>query len=260
MTDPSADADPAAGSAPAPGAAASPAAGERAAGGIGAEPGADGDGIDKEPSVADLVRANLADRNSIIDTSLPTVAFLVAYLVTGSQLRPALLAAVVAGVAIAVLRAVRHESVRHILSGFLGVAIAAWLANRTGRAEDFFLPGLLLNLAYGAAFAGSALIRQPLVGVGIRAMTADGGAWRDFGPLRRAAYRATWMWAGLFALRVAVQVPLYLVGAVGALGAAKLVLGFPLFLLGAFATHRLLSPALAQRRLSDESEAWQGSE
>jgi hypothetical protein len=208
---------------------------------------------DAEAGVADLLRENLSDRNSIIDTSLPTVAFLIAYLVTGSQLRPSLVAAVAAGLLVAVLRAVRRESVRHIFSGFLGVAIAAWLANRTGRAEDFFLPGLLLNLGYGAAFAISAAVRQPLVGLGIRLMTGDGGAWRDFEPLRRAAYRATWMWAALFAVRVVVQLPLYLGGFVAALGVAKLVLGFPLFLLGAFATHRLLSPALAERRARTES-------
>ena len=227
--------------------AADQAGGARDAAGEGAAPG--------DASVADLLRANLSDRNSIIDTSLPTVAFLLAYVLTGSQLRPSLIAAVVAGLLVAALRAVRRESVRHIFSGFLGVAVAAWLANRTGRAEDFFLPGLLLNLAYGAAFAVSALVRQPLVGIGIRVMTGDGGAWRDYEPLRRAAYRATWLWAGLFALRVVVQVPMYLAGAVELLGAAKLVLGFPLFLLGAFATHRLLSPPLAQRRALTEEGA-----
>ena len=201
-----------------------------------------------EVGVADLLRENLSDRNSLIDSTLPTLAFLGAYLLSGSQLRIALVAALGAGLIIAVLRAIRRESLRHVLGGFVGVAIAAWLANRTGRAEDFFLPGLLLNIAYAAAFAVSALVRHPLVGIGVSVMTADGGAWRGFGPLRAACYRATWVWAGLFALRVAVQLPLYLAGAVGALGTAKLLLGFPLFLLGAFATHRLLSPALAQRR------------
>jgi hypothetical protein len=220
---------------------------------VGVPPSAEqGDG---EPGVADMLRENLSDRNSIVDTSLPTVAFLIAYLLTGSQLRPSLVAAVAAGLVVAALRAIRRESVRHIFSGFLGVAIAAWLANRTGRAEDFFLPGLLLNLGYAAAFAVSALIRQPLVGLGIRVMTGDGGEWRAFEPLRRAAYRATWLWAGLFTLRVVVQVPLYLGGFVEALGVAKLALGFPLFLLGAFATHRLLSPALAERRARTEAGA-----
>ena len=44
------------------------------------------------------------------------------------------------------------------------------------------------------------------------------------------------MWAGIFVLRVAVQVPLWLSGQVAALGVAKLALGLPLFALGAWAT------------------------
>jgi hypothetical protein len=199
----------------------------------------------------DLLRANLNDRNSLIDSTVPTAAFLIGYLATGSQLRPALIAAVAAGVLVAVLRIVRRESPRHILTGFLGVAIAAFVASRSGRAQDFFLPGLLLNLGYAAAFGISALIRRPLVGIGVQTMTGDGGSWREFPPLRRAVYRATWCWTALFGLRLAVQLPLYFVGAVGVLGTAKLLLGFPLFLLGAFLTYRMLSPALAARAALD---------
>lgn len=200
-----------------------------------------------EVSVSDVVRANLTDKQSLLDSSLPTIAFLIAY-VALSELRPALIAAVAAGVIVAVIRAFRKESLRHILTGFIGVAIAAWLANQTGQAEDFFLPGLLLNIAYAAAFFISALIGKPLVGLGIAAMTNDRGTWAHFGPLRTAAYRATWMWGGLFATRVLVQLPLYFAGAVGALGVAKLAMGFPLFILGALATQRLLQPALAARK------------
>ena len=55
-------------------------------------------------------------------------------------------------------------------------------------------------------------------------------------PLRRRCALLTWMWAGLFGLRVAVQAPLWAAGAVAALGIAKLALGLPLFALGAWAT------------------------
>jgi len=205
---------------------------------------------DDEPqalSVSEVLRSNLSDRNSLIDSSLPTVAFLAVYLLSGSQLVPALVGAVAAGIVIAIARAARRESLRHIASGFLGVAICAFIASRTGRAEDFFLPGLLLNVAYAAAFAVSALIGRPLVGVGVKVMTGDDG-WRDSAPVARAVYQCTWIWAAIFGLRVVVQLPLYLAGAVGALGVAKLALGFPLFLLGAAATYRTLSGPLAQRR------------
>ncbi len=206
-----------------------------------------------DPGVADLLRANFSDKNSMIDASLPTAAFLIAYLVGGSQLRPAIVAALAAAVLIAVLRAVRRESLRHIVSGLLGVAVCAFIANRTNNAEDFFLPGLLLNVVYAAAFAISAMVRKPLVGLGIRFMSGD-DSWHEYPPLRRAAYRATWLWAGVFGLRVAVQAPLYLAENVGALGAAKLVMGFPIFLLALAVSYRLLSPPLAQRRRLSEAQ------
>ena len=53
---------------------------------------------------------------------------------------------------------------------------------------------------------------------------------------RRAFERATWLWAGLFAVRLAVQLPLYLAGAVVALGVARTAMGLPLFALGLWLT------------------------
>ena len=61
-------------------------------------------------------------------------------------------------------------------------------------------------------------------------------AVRPHADLRRSCSLLTWMWAGIFALRVAVQAPLWLSGQVAALGVAKLILGLPLFGLGAWAT------------------------
>ena len=212
-----------------------------------------------DPSIVDVLRQNLNDRNSIIDSSLPTAAFLVAYLVSGSQLTPAIWWAVGAGCLVAVFRVLRKESVQHVLSGFLGVAIAAFIASRTGRAEDFFLPGLLLNVAYTAAFAVSAVVRRPLVGLGIAVMTGDRSGWREDADVRRAAMAATWVWAAVFGLRVLVQLPLYLIGSVAILGVAKLVLGFPLFALGVLITYRLLAPALARRRRRAQEEAERAS-
>ena len=193
----------------------------------------------------------------LIDSSLPTAIFLVVYLVTGSQLMPAVWAALAGGVAVAILRKVRGEPLQQVFAGLIGVGIAAFLAARTGRAEDFFLPGILINLAYGAGFAISALIRRPLVGYAAGAVSGDLTAWYRDPAARRAATTATWLWAGMFSLRVAVQLPLYLAGAVGALGAAKLMLGWPLFLLVAYMSYRIMAPLLRKEdpaAVTDEPE------
>jgi hypothetical protein len=112
------------------------------------------------------------------------------------------------------------------------VAFAAFIARQSGRAENFFLSGLLANAAYATAFLVSIAIKRPLVGVIVSQLDGEGNAWRS-DPVRvRAFVRATWLWAGLFLLRLLVQLPLYLAGAVVALGVARTAMGLPLFALG----------------------------
>ena len=71
-------------------------------------------------------------------------------------------------------------------------------------------------------------------------LDGEGNQWRE-DPVRvRAFVRATWLWAGLFLVRLAVQLPLYLAGAVVALGIARTAMGLPLFGLGLWLTWRLV--------------------
>ncbi|MCH9718664.1 MAG: DUF3159 domain-containing protein, partial [Actinomycetia bacterium] len=158
----------------------------------------------------------------LFDSGAPTAVFVVVYLVSGSQLYPAIWSAVAAGVIVAIVRRIRGESLRHIATGLIGLGIAAFLAARTGRAEDFFLPGILINIGYCLLFAVSALLRRPLVGYAAGAVVGDLSSWRGDDNAYRGAVAATWAWAAMFGARVAVQLPLYLAGLVGALGVAKL--------------------------------------
>ena len=181
----------------------------------------------------------------VIDSGVPTLVFLAWYVLSGQQLRPALVAAVVAGLAIAVWRLLRRESLQQVLAGFVGVAISAFVAARTGRAEDYFLLGIVINVGYGLAYLISILVRWPLIGVIVGFFRGDSTAWRD-DPRQYAAYvTSSWIWVGMFGLRLLVQVPLYLAGAVGALGVMKLLLGWPMFLLAAWLTYRVVHPVLA---------------
>ena len=85
-----------------------------------------------------------------------------------------------------------------VLAGFVGVALAAFIADRTGRAEDFFLPGLLLNAAYATAYLVSIAIRWPLLGVILGPMTGEGMSWRKDPERVRLYSRASWIWVGVF--------------------------------------------------------------
>jgi len=211
-----------------------------------------------------LVRA-IGGWRGLFDSGVPAAVFVIVYLASGSiagenDLGLALWLAIAAGVIVAVWRLVRKESLQQVLAGFVGLGVSAFVASRTGRAEDFFLPGILINLAYGTAFLVSILIRWPLLGVVIGFITGEGLAWRHDRRLRRAYAAASWIWVGVFGLRLLIQVPLYLAEAVGPLGIARIILGWPLFLAAAYLTYRVLRPALARARERANRHATDGGD
>jgi hypothetical protein len=163
----------------------------------------------------------------MIDSSVPALVFVVANAIGG--LRDAVIAAVAVGVLIFVLRLVRREPVTQAFYGFLAVAVAAYLAHRTGKAQNFFLPGIALNAMYGAIGLVSLIVGHPLAGYVIAALDARYEHWRSDRALRRVAALATLTWTSVFALRVVVQGLLYLAGSTGWLAVAKIGMGWPLW-------------------------------
>lgn len=190
----------------------------------------------------------------MIDSGLPTMVFITAYIITGQELRTSVIAAVVSGLVIVAWRLIRRQPLQQVGAGLLGVAVSAIFTWKTGRAENFFLPGLLTNLAYGTAFLISILVRWPLLGIAMGYLASEGTAWRREPELRRIYAAASWLWVLLFFGRVIVQTPLYLAGWVTALGIAKIVMGWPLFLAAAYFTYRLLAPILEARRAVKRSQ------
>jgi hypothetical protein len=178
----------------------------------------------------------------MVETSVPAVAFVVAYAASGSETELAAGVALGLAVVLAVSRLARRETPQYALSGLFGVAIAAVFATKTGKAENFYLPGLLANAGYAAAFLISIAVRYPLVGV-VAAQLQSQHGWREDPARMRTYTRASWLWAGLFLTRLAVQLPLYLAGAVVALGIARTAMGIPLFALGLWITYRMVQAA-----------------
>jgi hypothetical protein len=110
----------------------------------------------------------------VVESALPAAAFTIAYTLSGSDQGLAALVALVIGGLLTVARLVRGQTLQYALSGVAGVGLAAFIVSRTGRAEDFFLPGLLINAAYAAGYAISILVGWPLLGVIIGSVTGRG--------------------------------------------------------------------------------------
>ena len=110
-----------------------------------------------------LVLEQLGGVRGMVDSALPTVAFIVANAVDG--LRTGIWAAVVAALLVFVLRLVRRESVQQAMSGLFAVGIAVAIAAFSGEARNFFAFGIVRNAVIGVVLLGSIAVRRPLVGV-----------------------------------------------------------------------------------------------
>ncbi|MGH3762090.1 DUF3159 domain-containing protein [Actinophytocola sp.] len=144
------------------------------------------------------------------------------------DLMPAIWSAVGVAVAITVFRVVRKEPLQPAVSGFFGVAIAAFIAYKTGDAKGFFLFGIWASLVYGSLFLVSVLVRWPLVGVIWTFLDGHGTSWRKDGKALRAYSLATLTWVAVFAARFTVQSWLYDEDQTGWLAFARLAMGYPL--------------------------------
>ena len=170
----------------------------------------------------------LGGRRSAIDATLPAVGFVAGWLAAGRSIWAGAGAAVVCALAVSLWRLRHGDKPRAVLIGLLGVCVAALIALRTGRAEDFFLVQLLSNAASALVWAVSIVVRWPLLGLVVGAVLGQRTRWRRDPALLRAYSLGSAVWVLQYVVRVAVFLPLYAAGQVVALGAARVALTWPL--------------------------------
>lgn len=154
-----------------------------------------------------------------VESMAPTVLFVVAYFASGNNLGVAVGVALGVALILAIVKIARHEKPVRVLSGLLGVAIAALFAAYQDDPLAFFQIRVLANVLSALAFAGSILIKRPLMGVIIGPVMGTGMRWRKDPDLLKAYSRVTWLWAILSLVRAAIQIPLIQAGQLGWLGA-----------------------------------------
>ncbi|HET8928743.1 MAG TPA: DUF3159 domain-containing protein [Microbacterium sp.] len=193
-----------------------------------------------EATTGDVVWRAMGGWRGVLESVLPSLAFLVIYTVW-HELLPALLISVGLAVVFTVVRLATKSPPSAAIGGLIATGAAAALALWTGRAQDNFVWGFVTNGAYGTAFLVSALIGWPLIGLAAGFLMGEGTAWRTDRRKRRVYFWLSIAWAAMFAARLAVQLPLYFaagtaapgspeeVAITGALAATKLIMGLPLF-------------------------------
>lgn len=181
------------------------------------------------------ILAAMGGKKGLLDSGLPALLFLIVFNID-KDVKTASYIALGFSLILTVIRLIKKETIQHAISGVIGVAICAWLSNRTGKAEDFYLPGLWTNLGYGTVYMISNLLKWPILGVIIGPLIGENFLWRKDPARRRVYIKATWLWVALFTIRLVVQYPLYQSGNINALGTARLIMGYPLFILTAWLT------------------------
>ncbi|MBT2596475.1 DUF3159 domain-containing protein [Arthrobacter sp. ISL-72] len=179
----------------------------------------------------------------IAESIVPGLVFLVAFTVT-RELTLSLIGALAAAAAFTVARLVQRRPLTQALAGIAGVGISAWLANTTGKAEDFYVLGFFTNAAYITGMVISIALRWPIAGLLFGFIRNEGVDWAQ-DPVRVKAYSlGTWVIVAVLALRLVVQVPLYLLGEQGlaALATTRLLMGAPLYILGIWVAWLITRP------------------
>jgi len=188
----------------------------------------------------DKVLNALGGKKGLIDSGLPSLVFLIVFNLSGKNITSAIYAAIGLSIVLTFIRILKRETVQHAFSGLIGVGVCAFIARRSGNAADFYLPGLWINAGYALLYALTNLFKWPLLGVVLGPILGENLLWRK-DPARLKAYtKAGWLWVGMFAARLIVQYPLYQSGNVNLLGTARLLMGYPLFILTAWGTWLIL--------------------
>ena len=125
----------------------------------------------------------------------------------------------------------------------IGILICAFAARTSGNAKDYYIPGFYVSAAYLAGLLISVMARWPLIGLLFGFIRNEAPEWRKKPERLRRYQVATWIIIAVFALRLAVQIPMYIADDVVALGLARALMGVPLYAAGLWFAWLVSKPA-----------------
>ncbi len=174
------------------------------------------------------LRELFTGERTIGDSFPAPIAFVAANALVG--IGWAAVVALVVGIVVAAWRVNRGQQIIYALGGIAAIGFAALLALRSGRAESYFLPGIVGAFAGGVAAVASVVVGRPLAAYSswfLRRWPLD---WYFRNDVRPAYTAVTLVWAVYFLGRGAVQLWLFDRGQPELLAAAKLATSWPLII------------------------------
>lgn len=191
----------------------------------------------------------------VVESMLPGFVFVVMFVITSDLRSTVMVSAVLAAVQV-MARLIQRQSVMGALSGLVSVAICLVWAWHSHEARNYYMFGFITNAAYIVLLGISLIARVPGLGLVvefIRSLPTEHfrdwfHGWMSDKPLKQAYMAITALWVGVFALRLLVQVPLYLSDRVAWLGTARLLMGIPFWALAIWISYLIVATPMHRHR------------
>lgn len=202
-------------------------------------------------------------RSNLIDSIVPPVIFLIVNALLGFEY--AMWTSLAIALLITVFRLSKRQPLRYAFGGIGGVVLAIAIAQLLGRAEGYFLPGILTGGLTVIGCLVSVIAGRPLVAWTSYIARRWPLAWYWHPKVRPAYNEVTLAWAVFFAIRLGLQWSLFQEQAAGLLGIIQVVTGWPAtiallvvsYLYGTWRLRHLKGPSIEEFREGAEPP-WTG--
>ena len=219
----------------------------------------------KSREIIEEFRTVFAGRGNLADSIIPLAIFLIVNAVLGFEY--ATWGALLVAAAITVVRLLRRQSARYALGGLGAVVLAILVSRLLGRAEGYFLPGIVTGGLTVIVALISVVAGRPLVAWTSYVYRRWPLEWYWHPRVRPAYSEVTGLWAVFFAARLVLQLSLFQEEAAGLLAAANLLTGWPAtivllvisYLYGTWRLRRLGGPSVEEFKAGAEPP-WTGQQ
>jgi hypothetical protein len=175
--------------------------------------------------IKEELQSVLTGRGNWLDAVLPPVVFIVLNVFFGLNL--AVLGAVSIAVLFAGFRLLKRQPVRYALGGIAAVLLAAAIALFTGRAEGYFLPGIITSILTVILCVVSVIFKRPMVAFTSYIARRWPLEWYWHPQVRPAYSEVTFAWAVFFGLRTLLQIGFFQDQSASTLGIFQILSGWP---------------------------------
>jgi hypothetical protein len=213
--------------------------------------------------ILEELRMVLTGRSNLIDSLLPPLFFVLLNALWDMQV--AAWASLALAVIIGLYRLFRRQSLLYALGGVSGVGVAVLIAQLLGRAEGFFLPGIITGALTFALCLASVIVRRLIVAYTSYIARRWPLDWYWHSRVRPAYSEVTWLWVGFFGLRLLLEFSLFQREAASQLAIAQILTGWPAtivllvisYLYGTWRLRNLAGPSVEEFKFSVEPP-WEG--